>query len=344
MPAARSGPEGARLPCPPRAALQPRSRQLTTPPMAIDFPHSAQSDPIVSQVVLKLLASTGFPSDLPPGLTQFELRNRQNPKFQPESSDPDIGTATSSYPCIRSQACIATFDARKVVYCYALVGEFRPGARHLRVGPGPLNWGIITPLLALVSVLAVLWYGFVGTPITVVLPSTAEAGEVAQYNSAGGSGATVDNTGTKDGSGATGITPREGESDLPWKSDISALKRLMKEALADILNMKEKVEGMLTVEEVEDTIIPVEGAGVVPRVKRIAPGLKYRSKTQLSGTVDYGAQLAWSQSNYAGNPLPSDMGPKIGTPQTHSRSSAATLQLHPESKSAGDTAADMAQK
>ncbi|KAF5839097.1 hypothetical protein DUNSADRAFT_1642, partial [Dunaliella salina] len=88
--------------------------------------------------------------------------------------------------------------------------------------------------------------------------------------------------------GATGTTggQRSGE--------VLAIKRLLREAFADLVNMKQQLQDLMPRSEDADMVTPHAGAMVRPSPKKLAADLRYKAKAQLSGTLDFGCVLPWS--------------------------------------------------
>uniref|UniRef100_A0A7S3QZJ4 Bacterial surface antigen (D15) domain-containing protein n=1 Tax=Dunaliella tertiolecta TaxID=3047 RepID=A0A7S3QZJ4_DUNTE len=91
-------------------------------------------------------------------------------------------------------------------------------------------------------------------------------------------------------SGTTGTTgaQRSGE--------VLAIKRLLREVFADVVNIKQQLQDLMPRSEDADVVTPHAGALVRPSPKKFAVGLHYKAKTQLSGTLDFGCVLPWSDS------------------------------------------------
>ncbi|GAX76317.1 hypothetical protein CEUSTIGMA_g3763.t1 [Chlamydomonas eustigma] len=120
--------------------------------------------------------------------------------------------------------------------------------------------------------------------------------------------------------------------ELPWESDISRLKRLQREVFATITELKQKLEDMEEKGRDNDMYIPHDGAGVQPRAKRLSQALKYRSATQLSGSIDATVGVNFSQVDNAQSTSAAVHGPNLDVQERAPHTKLILQTLWPNKK------------
>lgn len=68
---------------------------------------------------------------------------------------------------------------------------------------------------------------------------------------------------------------------------VPILKRLLREVFADLITIKQKIEDLTPKDNEDFLFVPYEGSSTKPYPKAFADGLQYRSKAQLSGSLEH---------------------------------------------------------